>query len=68
MFGWDADYFRPERWLLEDNNKHADQLNTIRRTNKIIFGYGIYQCLSKPIAWLKIIKVIFKVPLLRRLI
>jgi len=61
MFGADADFFRPERWLLEDNELNQEQLNAMRRTTEMIFGYGKYQCLGKPIAWLEITKVIFEV-------
>ncbi|KAH8724033.1 benzoate 4-monooxygenase cytochrome-like protein P450 [Phaeosphaeriaceae sp. PMI808] len=60
MFGADADQFRPERWMLEDNEANADHLNAMRRTTEMIFGYGKYQCLGQPIAWLEITKVIFE--------
>lgn len=61
MFGADADLFRPERWLLEENRANEDRLTAMRRTTEMIFGYGKYQCLGKPIAWLEITKVIFEV-------
>lgn len=61
MFGEDADLFRPERWLLEENKKNEEKLAAMRRTTEMIFGYGKYQCLGKPIAWLEITKVIFEV-------
>lgn len=61
IFGEDADQFRPERWLLEDNKINADKLTAMRRTTELIFGYGKYQCLGKAIAWLEITKVIFEV-------
>lgn len=61
MFGEDADYFRPERWLLEDDESNQDRLAAMKRTTEMIFGYGKYQCLGKPIAWLEITKVIFEV-------
>lgn len=61
MFGQDADLFRPERWLLEESEISADKLVAMRRTTEMIFGYGKYQCLGKPIAWLEITKVIFEV-------
>jgi cytochrome P450 len=61
MFGADADLFRPERWLLEDNELNQEQLNAMRRTTEMIFGYGKYQCLGKPVAWLEITKVLFEV-------
>ena len=63
LFGEDADFFRPERWLLDE---HADatqeeHLVEMKRTTEMIFGYGKYQCLGKPIAWLEVRKVIFEV-------
>jgi cytochrome P450 len=62
MFGEDADVFRPERWLLEEKNEHSImKLAAMRRTTEMIFGYGKYQCLGKPIAWLEITKVLFEV-------
>lgn len=61
MFGEDAELFRPERWLLEENKTNEDKLTAMRRTTEMIFGYGKYQCLGKPIAWLEITKTIFEV-------
>lgn len=61
MFGEDADLFRPERWLLEENKANEDKLTAMRRTTEMIFGYGKYQCLGKPIAWLEVTKTIFEV-------
>lgn len=60
MFGEDAEMFRPERWLIEDNEINKDKLAAMRRTTELIFGYGKYQCLGKPIAWLEITKVLFE--------
>ena len=61
MFGEDADVFRPERWLVEENKIDESKLTAMRRTNELIFGYGKYQCLGKPIALMEIAKVIFEV-------
>jgi cytochrome P450 len=62
MFGEDADVFRPERWLLEEKlGANVEKLAAMRRTTEMIFGYGKYQCLGKPVAWLEITKVIFEV-------
>ena len=57
IFGEDVEQFRPERWLIED----GERLNAMKKTTDLIFGYGKYQCLGKPIAWLEISKVIFEV-------
>jgi cytochrome P450 len=60
IFGEDADEFRPERWILdEETDRH--QLAEMRRTTEMIFGYGKYQCLGKPVAWMEITKVTFEV-------
>jgi cytochrome P450 len=62
MFGEDAEVFRPERWLLKEKDEASvNKLAAMRRTTEMIFGYGKYQCLGKPIAWLEITKVIFEV-------
>jgi cytochrome P450 len=62
MFGEDADCFRPERWLLDEHDEiYHERLNAMNRTTDMIFGYGKYQCLGKPIAWLEMRKVIFEV-------
>lgn len=60
MFGEDADMFRPERWLLDEEND-ADRIAEMKRTTEMIFGYGKYQCLGKPVAWMETTKVIFEV-------
>jgi cytochrome P450 len=62
MFGEDANAFRPERWLLEEkNDSGVARLAAMRRTTELIFGYGKYQCLGKPVAWMEITKVLFEV-------
>jgi cytochrome P450 len=62
IFGEDAKIFRPERWLLEGNDESGvKRLAEMRRTTEMIFGYGKYQCLGKPVAWLEITKVVFEV-------
>ncbi|KAH6026409.1 hypothetical protein HBI54_239890 [Parastagonospora nodorum] len=61
IFGEDAGTFRPERWLVEENDQVSVQrLAAMRRTTEMIFGYGKYQCLGKSIAWLEITKVTFE--------
>jgi cytochrome P450 len=61
VYGDDADIFRPERWMLEDNEKNREKLAVMHRTSEMIFGYGKYQCLGKPIARMEIGKAIFEV-------
>ncbi|KAL1835480.1 hypothetical protein VTJ49DRAFT_6634 [Mycothermus thermophilus] len=56
-YGEDVDEFRPERWLLE---KDEARLLAMNKTHDMIFGYGRYQCLGKPIAQMEISKAIFE--------
>ena len=58
LFGEDAEVFRPERWLLEKDNKRLAEMN---RTHELIFGYGKYQCLGKSIALMEIGKAVYEV-------
>lgn len=60
IFGEDAHLYRPERWLPE-NAKDQNQLAMMKRTTDMIFGYGKYQCLGKPIAWMEMTKLTFEV-------
>jgi cytochrome P450 len=60
VYGEDADEFRPERWLLE---KDEEKLALMHRTHDLIFGYGRYQCLGKPIALMEMYKTVFEVRL-----
>lgn len=60
VYGEDADVFRPERWLLEDNEKNREKIAAMNRTSEMIFGYGRYQCLGKPIARMELGKAIFE--------
>ncbi|KFY37707.1 hypothetical protein V494_04641 [Pseudogymnoascus sp. VKM F-4513 (FW-928)] len=53
IFGPDADMFRPERWLTEDTSKLA----VMNRTAELIWGYGKYQCLGRPVALMELNKV-----------
>ncbi|KAK1446883.1 cytochrome P450 [Colletotrichum cuscutae] len=57
IFGEDADEFRPERWLLEEDER---RLVNMHRVHELIFGYGKYQCLGRPIAMMEIGKTIFE--------
>ncbi|OLN97617.1 Pisatin demethylase 2 [Colletotrichum chlorophyti] len=53
VFGQDADHFRPERWLTDDEQK----LSVMNR-NWIPFGMGSRTCLGKNISILEISKLI----------
>nr|XP_036580297.1 pisatin demethylase [Colletotrichum truncatum]KAF6788209.1 pisatin demethylase [Colletotrichum truncatum] len=56
-FGGDAEEFRPERWLLETDEK---KLATMNRLHEVVFGYGKYQCLGRPVALMEIGKTIYE--------
>ncbi|KAF2867781.1 benzoate 4-monooxygenase cytochrome-like protein P450 [Massariosphaeria phaeospora] len=61
VFGDDADQFLPERWLLNEEDEHdRERLAAMKRTTELIFGYGKYQCLGKPVAWMEITKTLFE--------
>ncbi|PKS04899.1 hypothetical protein jhhlp_008263 [Lomentospora prolificans] len=53
-FGEDASNFRPERWLEETD---ADRLALMTSTVDIVFHYGKYQCLGKPVAFMEFNKL-----------
>ncbi|KAF2809016.1 pisatin demethylase [Mytilinidion resinicola] len=56
VFGEDANVFRPERWL----EKEGEELGRMQRTAELIWGWGKYQCLGKPIATIELNKVFFE--------
>ncbi|KAK4174672.1 putative cytochrome P450 E-class, group I [Triangularia setosa] len=60
LFGEDSDVFRPERWLTADPVRKKMMTDT----TEMIFGYGRWVCLGKPMAFMELNKVI--VELLRR--
>ncbi|KAJ9648169.1 hypothetical protein H2199_001947 [Coniosporium tulheliwenetii] len=57
VFGEDADIFRPERWL----EATGDRLSRMQQTLDLVFGYGRYGCLGKPVALLEINKFLAEV-------
>jgi len=61
IFGADAEIFRPERWL----EASEEQLAIMQKTIDLIFGYGKYSCLGKPIALLELGKALAEVCLTR---
>jgi len=56
IWGADAGEFRPERWIddSEDKIKHMES------TLDLIFSYGRYQCLGRPVALMELNKVFVK--------
>lgn len=57
VYGDDAKSFRPERWFEPD----PDKLEKMMEVNDLIFGYGRFKCLGKPVAQIELAKVLFEV-------
>ncbi|KAI8267619.1 Cytochrome P450 monooxygenase lolP1 [Colletotrichum sp. SAR11_239] len=55
-YGEDAKTFRPERWFEEDEGKLA----AMKSVNDLVFGYGKFLCLGKPVAQIELAKTIFE--------
>ncbi|KAL2438169.1 Cytochrome P450 monooxygenase cicH [Exophiala dermatitidis] len=53
VYGADADFFRPERWL----DASDEQLLAMERSN-LVFGYGNRACIGKNISLLEISKLV----------
>ncbi|KAK1654392.1 cytochrome P450 [Colletotrichum phormii] len=56
VFGDDADEFRPERWLAGEGKR----LREMEATIELVFSYGRYQCLGRPVALMELNKVFFE--------
>lgn len=61
VFGPDAQFFRPERWLDEPDERRLADMN---RVHELHFGYGKFQCLGRPVALMEIGKTVFEVSML----
>jgi cytochrome P450 len=57
MFGEDADMYRPDRWLLADQEKFTAMDNTV----DLCFGQGRWGCLGRPIALIELNKMVVEV-------
>ena len=57
VFGEDPEVFRPERWLINDQ----EQLKAMHQTHDLIFGHGSTKCLGMPMAMMELNKMIFEV-------
>ena len=53
-FGADADVFSPVRWIEASDARLAE----MNRTLDLVFGWGKYACLGRPIAWMEMRKAI----------
>lgn len=63
MFGADADIFRPERWLEdeEEGSGAEEKVAEMRRVAELVFGYGRWGCAGKMLAFMELNKVIVEV-------
>jgi len=57
IFGDDADVFRPERWL----GASPERRQLMLQTTELVFGYGRWGCLGKPVAFVELNKVYVEV-------
>ncbi|KAL8780102.1 MAG: hypothetical protein Q9213_006624 [Squamulea squamosa] len=60
VYGADADFYRPERWL----ETGGEKLLQMERTQELVFNIGRYMCMGKTIAFMELNKCI--VELIRR--
>lgn len=57
VFGTDTEVFRPERFLECDDKQKTYMLKTI----DLIFGYGRWLCLGRPLAIIELNKIFVEV-------
>jgi cytochrome P450 len=57
LFGPDAELYMPERWLEADETHLAQMTSTV----DLVFHYGKYQCLGKPVALMEFNKIFVEV-------
>ncbi|KAH7077999.1 cytochrome P450 monooxygenase-like protein [Paraphoma chrysanthemicola] len=61
VYGEDANIFRPERWLMEQDTPERKELYAkMVKVNDMIFGSGRWVCLGKNVAMIEIHKCIFE--------
>ena len=56
IYGADTDIYRPERWLIDDENR----LQEMRRTLDVVFGHGATKCLGYQLALMILYKILFE--------
>ncbi|KAI9659587.1 MAG: hypothetical protein M1831_003668 [Alyxoria varia] len=59
VFGEDPEVFRPERWLIDDDDPR--KLKEMHNTQDLIFSYGSTKCLGMTLAIMEISKMVFEV-------
>jgi len=61
VYGNDAEAFRPERWILsEDDPDEKERLARMIKVNDLVFGYGRWVCLGKVVALIEVHKALFE--------
>lgn len=61
IWGDDAHEFRPERWI--EAAADPEKLQMMENVMDMVFSWGRFQCLGKPIAYLELNKVFVEVSL-----
>lgn len=62
IFGQDAEYFRPERWLARDGTENEiSRINRMNETVTLNFGYGRFGCLGRGVATMELNKAVIEV-------
>jgi len=62
IYGDDAAVFRPERWTeMGTREEEEEKRNRMENTVDLVFHYGKYQCLGKPVALMEFNKIIVEV-------
>lgn len=59
IFGTDAEIFRPERWL--EVKDDVLRYNAMREAVDLVFGWGKFICLGRPLALMELNKVFVEV-------
>ncbi|KAK8058425.1 Cytochrome P450 monooxygenase lolP1 [Apiospora phragmitis] len=60
IFGDDAEMFRPERWL-EEEQPDREKRAHMARAAELVFGYGRWQCSGKTVALLELNKLFVQI-------
>ncbi|KAF7503960.1 hypothetical protein GJ744_002985 [Endocarpon pusillum] len=55
VYGDDADFYRPGRWIDTKDEKKLAEMN---RSADLVFGYGKNGCLGKPVAFMELNKTV----------
>lgn len=57
VWGDDADFFRPERWM----EGTVEEMKVKEAAVDLVFGHGRWLCLGKNVAYIELNKIIFEV-------